>query len=140
MLVKWTPFQALWSNDPFLNDFFGDRLPVREGGFEPRIEVKETEKNFIIRAELPGLSKEDFKLYFENNHLILEGEKKYEHEENLNGYYRSERSYGAFKRVFRLTDEVDPKKIDAEFKNGLLTVKLNKTEKAQPKQIEVKVS
>ncbi len=140
MLVRWTPFQNLLNTDSFLSDFIGDALSQRETTFEPKIEVKETEKNFIIRAELPGINKEDFKLYSEGGHLILEGEKKVEHEEKNNGHYRSERSYGAFKRVFHLTDEIDQKKIDAEFKNGLLTVTLNKIEKAQPKQIEVKVS
>lgn len=140
MLVRWTPFQTLLNRDSFLSDFIGAGVTLREPTFEPRIEVRETDKNFIVRAELPGMNKEDFKLYLEGDHLILEGEKKYEHDENHNGYYRSERSYGSFKRVFRLTDEVDHKKIDAEFKNGLLTVTLNKTEKAQPKQIEVKVN
>ncbi|HEX9652363.1 MAG TPA: Hsp20/alpha crystallin family protein [bacterium] len=140
MLVKWTPFQNLLSSESLLSDFFGNGLALPEMAFDPKIEVKETEKNFIIRAELPGINREDFKLFIEGDHLILEGEKKAELEKKNDGYYRSERSYGAFRRAFRLTDEIDHKKVDAEFKNGLLTVTLNKTEKAQPRQVEVKIS
>lgn len=140
MLVRWTPFRGLLNSDSFLSDFVNTGLTVRESTFDPNVEVKETEKSFLIRAELPGLNKEDFKLYLENNNLILEGEKKFESEEKKDGYYRSERSYGSFRRVFRLGDEIDHKKVGAEFKNGLLSIMLNKIEKAQPKQVDVKIS
>jgi len=132
MLVKWQPLLE--------RDFFGDFLPARATAFEPRIDVKETDKSFVIEAELPGLNKDDFKLSIENNILTLEGEKKHEHEDQNDGYYRSERSYGKFSRSFRLTEEVDSSKVNAEYKNGILTIDVPKSPKAKPKQIDVKVS
>ena len=140
MLVKWNPVSALLNNGSLLDDFFNTDFPVHSRGFDPVIDVKENEKNFIITAELPGLSKDDFKLTVEDNSLTLEGEKKVEKEEKSDNLYRTERSYGAFKRVFRLTDSVDSKKIAADYTNGILSVTVPKTEKAKPKQIEVKVS
>jgi len=140
MLVKWNPVGALLNQGSLLNDFFNTDFPLHSRGFDPVIDVKETEKNFLITAELPGLSKDDFKLTVEDNSLTLEGEKKVEKEEKSDNPYRTERSYGAFKRVFRLTDSVDSKKIAADYTNGILSVTVPKTEKAKPKQIEVKVS
>ncbi len=140
MLVKWNPVGALLNQGSLLDDFFNTDFPVHSRGFDPVIDVKENEKNFLIHAELPGLSKDDFKLTVEDNSLTLEGEKKVEKEEKSDNPYRTERSYGAFKRVFRLTDSVDSKKIAADYTNGILSVTVPKTEKAKPKQIEVKVS
>ncbi len=140
MLVKWNPVGALLNHGSLLDDFFNTDFPVHSRGFDPVIDVKETEKNFLINAELPGLSKDDFKLTIENNSLTLEGEKKVEKEEKSDNSYRTERSYGAFKRVFRLTDSVDSKKIAADYTNGILSITVPKSEKAKPKQIEVKVS
>ncbi len=140
MLVKWNPVGALLNQGSLLDDFFNTDFPLRSGGFDPVIDVKENEKDFTIHAELPGLSKDDFKLTVENNSLTLEGEKKVAKEEKSDNAYRSERRYGAFKRVFRLTDSVDSKKIAADYTNGILSITVPKTEKAKPKQIEVKVS
>jgi HSP20 family protein len=140
MLVKWNPVGALLNQGSLLDDFFNTDFPLHSRGFDPVIDVKENEKNFLIHAELPGLSKDDFKLTVEDNSLTLEGEKKVEKEEKSDNPYRTERSYGAFKRVFRLTDSVDSKKIAADYTNGILSVTVPKTEKAKPKQIEVKVS
>lgn len=139
MLVKWQPFGSILNRDSFFEDFFNTNLPTRRASFEPNIEVRETEKSYEINAELPGLSKDDFKLAVENDHLTLEGEKKYEREQKDEGYYRSERSYGAFKRVFRLTDSVDKKNIKADFKGGVLTITVPKSKEAKPKTIEVNV-
>ena len=135
MLVKWQPFGSLVNRD-FVNDF----MPVRSTAFEPKIDVKENEKSFVIEAELPGLNQDDFNVTIENNVLTLEGEKKHEHKEESGNSYRSERMYGKFRRSFRLTNEVDSKKIEAEYTNGILTINIPKSEKAKPKQIDVKVS
>ena len=140
MLVKWQPFGSLLNNHDIFGDFLDTTFPVRARDFAPEIEVRETENSFVIEAELPGLAKEDFKLTVENNTLTLEGEKKLAKDEKEEGYYRSERKYGSFRRSFRLTDEVDSKKIKADFKNGVLSVEIPKVEKAKPKQIEVKKS
>jgi HSP20 family protein len=139
MLVKWQPINSLLNRDSFFDEFFNN-APVRHRNFEPRIDVKETEKSFVINAELPGLSKDDFKLTVENNVLTLSGEKKSVHEEKREGFYRSERSYGAFQRSFRLTDSVDSKKIKADYNDGILTVEIPKSAKAKPQEIEVKVN
>lgn len=135
MLVKFNPFGSVVRRDSFFDDFF---TPVSTG-FEPHVDVKENDKEFHIVAELPGLDKNDFKLTVENNVLTLEGEKKIENEEKADNYFRSERSYGTFKRSFRLTDSVDSKKISAEYKNGILQVRIPKAEKAKPKEIEIAV-
>ncbi len=140
MLVKWNPFNALATHEPFWSDFFDADFPLRVNGFEPKVDIKETDKDFVINTELPGLDKNDFKLTVEDNVLTIEGEKKIENEEKNENYYRSERSYGAFKRSFRLTDSVDSKNINAKYKNGILSVTIPKTEKAKPKTVEVKVS
>ncbi len=135
MLVKFNPFGSAVARDLFFDDFF----PVAQTSFEPRIDVKENEKEFVVRAELPGLSKDDFKLSVENNVLTLEGEKKNEFEEKQDGYFRRERTFGAFRRSFRLTDSVDAKKIKAQYEQGVLNITIPKAEKAKPKLIEVSV-
>ncbi len=140
MLVKWRPFRSLLDFDPFFETVFDRSFPVPKAAFEPRIDVKETDKEYVISAELPGLNKKDFKLTLENDVLTLEGEKKYEHEEKDGNYYRSERSYGAFRRSFRLTDDIDREKIKADYKNGVLNITLPKTESAQSKAVEIKVN
>ena len=140
MLVKWQPVRSLLNTESIFDDFFGNNWPNQIGSFDPHIDVKETDKSFEISAELPGLAKDDFKLTVENNLLTLSGEKKYENKEEKDGYYRSERRYGAFKRSFRLTDTVDSGKINADFNDGVLNIEIPKTEKAKPKQIEVKVN
>ncbi|MFQ5709441.1 MAG: Hsp20/alpha crystallin family protein [bacterium] len=140
MLTKFNPMRALLPRDPFFDDFFDAAFPVPQLAFEPKIDVKESEKEFVINAELPGLEKNDFKLVLENDVLTLEGEKKYEHEEKKDEYYRSERSYGSFRRSFRLTNEVEKNKIKADYKNGILKITIPKSQKALPKQVEINVS
>ena len=103
MLVKFNPLNSLLTRDSFFDDFFDTNFPVATNGFEPKVDVTENEKAFEVSAELPGLTKDDFTLTVENNVLTLEGEKKYEHEEKDDNFYRTERGYGSFKRSFRLT-------------------------------------
>jgi HSP20 family protein len=140
MLVKWQPVRSLLNTGSIFDEFFDESWPARVQGFDPHIDVRETDKHFEISAELPGLDRDDFKLSVEHNVLTLEGEKKFETEEKKEGYYRSERRYGSFHRQFRLNDSVDAGKISAEFKNGILKIEVPKTEKAKPKAIDVKIS
>ncbi len=140
MLVKWSPFGSVVNDDSVFSDFFNESFPVAKRGFEPKVDVRENDKNFIIVAELPGLAKDDFKITVENNTLVLEGEKKITNEDKDENTYRSERSHGKFHRAFRLTESVDSGKIKADYKNGILEIEIPKTEKAKPKQIEVKVN
>ncbi|MCH9007117.1 MAG: Hsp20/alpha crystallin family protein [Calditrichaeota bacterium] len=139
MLVKYSPFGSLLKRDFFLDDFFSPSLPAVRDDFEPRVDVQENEKEYVISAELPGLNKDDFSVKLEDNLLTLSGEKKFEKEEKDEASYKVERRYGAFKRSFRLTDAVDSKKISAEYKNGVLEVKIPKAEKAKAKEIAVNI-
>lgn len=129
--------------DEFFRDPFAS-LAMREssllGGFTPRVDVLESDKDFKVTAELPGMDAKDIQISLEQDALVLSGEKKSEHEEKQKGYYRAERSYGSFQRVIPLTTEVDEGKVDAQFKNGVLTITLPKTPAAVKtvKKIEIK--
>jgi HSP20 family protein len=105
----------------------------------PSVDIAETAEEFRIKAELPEVKKEDVKISVDNGILRLEGERRQEKEEKGKKYHRIERSYGSFLRTFTLPDNVDDSKVRAEFKDGVLDVRLPKTEKAKPKAIEVKV-
>ena len=105
----------------------------------PLVDVAEDDKEYLITAELPEVKKEDVKVTLENGRLTITGERKFEKQENKK-YHRIERCYGSFARIFALPDNGDSAKVNAEFKEGLLKVRLTKSEAARPKQIEVKVS
>ncbi|MGH8104256.1 MAG: Hsp20/alpha crystallin family protein [bacterium] len=108
-------------------------------GWAPAVDIFETEDILMIKADLPGLNKDDVQVEVENNILTIRGEKKEEHEVKEENYYRQERSYGSFQRVFQLPRTVKADGINASFKNGVLEVTLPKVEAAKPKKIEVKV-
>ncbi len=150
-LSKWDPFKD-W--DPFreLNEFqnrlssFFNRAPVQRGQegsmvtqWSPAVDIIENEKEFIVKAELPEVKKEDVHVTVENGVLTISGERKFEKEEKNKRYHRVERSYGSFTRGFSLPEGADASKVNAEFKDGLLQVHMQKSESAKPKQIEVKV-
>jgi len=106
----------------------------------PLADITEDEKEYLIKAELPELKKEDVKVTVENGVLTISGERKFEKEEKKKKYHRVERGYGTFMRSFALPDDADGNKVKAEFKNGLLTVHLPKNERAKSKHIEVNVA
>lgn len=106
----------------------------------PAVDVMETDDEFQIRAELPGVEKKDVKLSVENGVLLISGHREQEKEEKGKRYHKIERAYGNFARSFTVPETVDAEKVTAEFKNGLLTVRLPKSEKARPKSIEVEVT
>jgi HSP20 family protein len=105
----------------------------------PTADITEDDKEYLIRAELPDLRKEDVKVTVENGVLTISGERKFEKEEKQKKYHRVERAYGRFVRGFTLPDDADADGVKADFKDGMLTVHLPKNEQAKPKQIEVKV-
>jgi HSP20 family protein len=124
----------LWSDVP---ERFGEpELAV----WAPEIEVFDREGEFVVRADLPGLKKEDVGVEVTENALILEGERRKEHEERREGFYRSERSYGRFSRAVPLPEGVDTEKVEAEFKDGVLEVRLPapKRQPQQRRQIEIR--
>jgi HSP20 family protein len=141
-LVKWEPRASLArSFDDIFDDFFGNRwLDHSEYSYwTPAVDVIEEDNKYILKMDLPGLSKDDVKISVDNDTLKISGEKKYENEEKKKNYHRCERYYGKFERSFNLGKEIDTEKIEANFKNGVLNLELTKAESAKPKAIEVKV-
>jgi HSP20 family protein len=105
----------------------------------PPCDIYETDKDIVLKMELPEMRKEDVHVTHENNLLTLRGERKFEEAVNRENYHRIERKYGEFMRIFTLPTFVEGSKVVAEFKEGMLTVTLPKNAAAIPRQIEVKV-
>jgi HSP20 family protein len=127
--------------DPFTP--FRPFLPTEEtlplSAWTPPCDIYETEKELVLKMELPDMKKEDVHVTIENNVLSLRGERNLEEKVERENYHRIERNYGEFFRSFTLPNFVEGNKIVAEFKDGMLTVTLPKTIEARPKEIEVKV-
>ena len=145
-LTKWNPFRELEEIQSRLSSLFG-RTPLRGLGEEtmtvnewtPLVDITEDEKEYLIKAELPEVKKEDVKVTVENGTLSITGERKLEKEEKGKKFHRVERSYGSFMRSFTLPEGTTGDKVSAEFKDGVLKVHLPKSEEAKPKSIDVKV-
>jgi HSP20 family protein len=104
----------------------------------PALDIAEKDDVFIVKAEVPGCKAEDIDISVHGSMLTISGEKKQEEERKEKGYYHIERSYGSFRRDLNLASDVDPDKIEAVCKDGVLTIKLPKTEKAKPIKVKVK--
>jgi HSP20 family protein len=146
-LVRWNPFRELEEMSERLNGLFGRELIRRNGeesltavDWAPSVDILETDKEYLIKAELPEVKKEDVKVAVENGILTIQGERKQEKEEKGKKFHRIERSYGCFERSFTLPDDADEKKITADFKDGILNVHMAKSEIVKPKTIEVKAA
>lgn len=147
-LVKWDPFRELEDMSSRLNRIFGRPLARLEPNSEmltmvdwtPSADISETDTAYLIKAEIPGVNKEDVKVTIENGMLTIQGERKMEKEEKGKKFHRVERSYGSFMRSFRVPDDADESSVKAEFKDGMLNVTLGKSAKAKPKAINVTVS
>jgi len=143
-LTRWEPFREM---DDFLKGFgpFFGRLPVMarptEGAYEftPPADIVEREKEYLIKVDLPEVRKEDVKVFFDNGMLVIKGERKAEKETKGETVHRTERFFGAFERMFNVPDDVDPKGIHAEAREGVLLVKLPRvtTEKSRPLAITI---
>jgi HSP20 family protein len=120
--------------DSFWRGYEG--FPLSQMSF-PSLDVSETEKEVIVKAEMPGMDSKDIDLYVEGDNLIVRGEKKQENEDKDENYHRVERSYGAFHRSIPLPSKCDQSKVKAKYKNGVLTVKLPKSEDAVPKRVQI---
>lgn len=142
MLVRWNPFRELTSLQNEMNRLFEGftrRTTPAETAtvWSPLVDVYEDEHNVIFKAELPGLTKDDIEVQFENGVLTLKGERKMEKEVKEENFHQIERSYGRFIRSFTVPSTVEAEKIAANFKEGVLEVVLPKIEAAKPKKIEV---
>jgi HSP20 family protein len=114
--------------------------PLAVAEWAPLVDISEDDQQYLIKAELPEVKREDVKVTAEEGTLTIMGERKFEKEEKGRKYHRVERSYGSFLRNFSIPDDASPAKVTAEFKDGVLTVHLGKTEKTKPQQIEIAVS
>ncbi|MCL6582322.1 MAG: Hsp20/alpha crystallin family protein [bacterium] len=134
------PFFALQKevNDLF-ERFFALESPVGKS-FTPKLDIKETEKDIQVMAEIPGVDEKDIEVTLHNGRLTISGEKKSEIEDKKEGYHRIERTYGSFCRTIPLPDEIDEDKVEATYKKGVLKVVLPKTAKAQEGKKKIKIN
>lgn len=125
--------------DDLFRGFFSDLdWPVWGRGRWPAIDIAENENEFMVKAEVPGCKADDIDISVHGNMLTISGEKKQQKEEKEKGYYHVERSYGSFSRNLNLAADVDPDKIEATCKDGILSIKLPKTEKSKAVKVKIK--
>jgi HSP20 family protein len=145
-ITRWRPFRDLVTvqdeMNSFLENFLGRPLARTEwieDAWSPSVDISETKDNLVIKAEIPGMKKEDIEISIHDSILTLRGEKKQEKEEKDVNYHRIERSYGSFYRSFTLPASVKADKVKATYKEGVLNITLPKTEEAKPKEIPINV-
>ena len=125
--------------DDLFHSFFRDLdWPVWGGKHLPAIDIAEKENEFVVKAEVPGCKADDIDISVHGNMLTISGEKKQDEEKKEKGYYHTERSYGSFRRDLNLAVDINPEKIEANCKDGVLTITLPKSEKAKAVKIKVK--
>jgi HSP20 family protein len=147
-IVRWDPFREMSDMQErmghLLSDFYGHRGAddvMRRGAWIPPVDIYDTGKHeLMIKAELPDMQREDIHLTVENNTLTISGEKKMDSEVRDENCHRIERSYGTFTRSFSLPPTVDTTKVSADYKAGVLSIRLPLREEAKPKQIQVNVT
>jgi len=140
-LVKWNPgyMRTFHRNfDDLFDEFFGTP-DVRDRSWVPRVDVTEHEDRFEVEAEIPGMEKNEIAIEVQDRMLAIRGEKKGDEEKKTEGCHIRERHWGRFERTFTLPDNVEVDKIDAAYKNGVLTIAIPKIEKAKPKEIKIDV-
>ncbi len=145
MITKYRPFndfENLVKNLQLFDEPFGRFFT--EGGaakpWTPAVDIHETENELVLRADVPDVKPEDIDVHFENGTLTLKGKREFEKKEESKGYHRIERNYGSFVRAFTMPDSVDPEKLGADYKNGVLTVTVGTKEVAKPRAVKVNVA
>jgi HSP20 family protein len=136
-LGDFDPFRGLKTFEEAVNRFFAE---PSGRPWVPPVDIRETEHELIVKADIPDVKFEDIDVRLENGTLTLRGERKFEESNKDGGWHRVERSYGKFERSFTLPDTVDAAAVRADYKNGTLTVTLPKKEIAKPRQVKVEVS
>jgi HSP20 family protein len=147
-IVRWDPFKEMEDLQARLSGLFTlptlrrseDKEKLIASDWSPLVDIVEDDKEYLIKTDLPDVKKEDVKVTVEKGVLTISGERRHEKEEDNKRFHRIERSYGSFLRSFVLPDDADEGKVLAEFKDGVLRVRLPKHEKAQSKLIDVKVA
>jgi HSP20 family protein len=144
-LVRWEPMRELntlqGEMNRLFNSFFEDDAGNgRQQRWAPAVDLVEREDRLVLKADLPGMSEDDVQIEIRDNILTISGERKAEHEEKQNGYYRVERAFGRFSRSLQLPSGVHTEGIAASFENGVLEVTIPKPEERKPRKIEIKGS
>jgi HSP20 family protein len=146
-MVRFDPFRDLAVLQDRMNRLFNDAYQPRQsddlmnrGTWSPAVDIYEVDGALVLKAELPDMRREDIDVSVENNTLTIRGERKLDHEIKQESFHRIERAYGSFARSFSLPNTVDPSKIGAEYKNGVLSVKLPVREEAKPRTINIEVA
>ena len=134
LLIKPEPFSHEF--DRFVNRLF-DVAPPAAQRWVPAMDLVETAEDFVLRADLPGMTQEDVKIEIEDNVLTVSGERKAETEKSEGGYYRVERAFGQFSRSLTLPEGIDPEAIAAEFERGVLEVRVPKPEERKPRRVQI---
>ncbi len=127
--------------DQMMAGFFrpvGDFSGSSRNGWVPAVDVRETDEAYLLEAELPGLTRENISVSFEDGVLTLSGERRFQEESDEKTYRRIERRYGSFSRSFNLGRQVDAEKVEAAFHDGLLKISVPKTEAVKPRTIEIR--
>jgi HSP20 family protein len=145
-LIRWEPVRELNTLQNEMNRLFNSVFdtPAPNGGASlrrwiPAMDLVETDEDFVLRADLPGLSEGDVNIELEDNVLTVSGERKSEHEERKEGYYRVERASGSFSRSLTLPEGVNPDTIKASFNKGVLEIRIPKPEERKPRKVAIAV-
>ncbi len=144
-LIRWNPAREMFSMRNRINSVFNEffypshRFAEDEGlwNWNPAVDIFEDEDNIVVKAELPGVDKDRIAVDVKGRTLTLKGERSTDNEVNEDKYFRRERTYGRFERVFTLPADVDAGKIEAEYKDGVLRIEVPKPEEQKPKQITI---
>ncbi len=145
-ITRWDPFRGLTTLQEQMNRLFEDTLFRGSSSgsalttWSPAVDAYETENELMVKADLPDLNEKDLDVRVENNMLTIHGQRKLEQSVSEDNYLRIERAYGSFSRSFSLPNTVNADAIKAEYRNGVLTVRMPKREESKPKQIKVSVA
>jgi HSP20 family protein len=142
-ISRWEPFRDMLSlradMDRLFSSLFGGAYEEREGMWAPIVDIEEDNDSIMVKAEIPGMQKEDIKVSVQSNILTITGERKHESETKNKTFHRVERSYGKFSRMITLPTDVDSDKVKANYKDGILSITLPKPEATKPKHIDVEI-
>src|SRR5438270_7978470 len=144
-VMKYNPFNTETEDFPTGLRVFQDSLSrllsePTSRPWSPPVDIFETENELVLKADVPDVDPKHVGIQMENGTLTLKGERKFDEQRNGRGFHRIERGYGSFVRAFSLPETVDPDKVKADYKNGVLTVTLPKKEVAKPKTVNVQIS
>lgn len=143
-IIRWDPFRELMQTRDEIGRWFGDvaereRDEKRSAIWSPSVDIKETEKEVIVKADLPGAKMEDIDVSLDENQLVIKGERKFEKEEKEKDYIRVERSYGSFYRSFDIGVPIKAEEVKASYNDGVLEITIPKAELKKPKKVEISV-